>query len=117
MSTTASSKGAATAGLPATELEQALLIRYDPGAGIGWRKDRRAFEHMLGVSLGNPATLRFRRLRERGFDRFVHQARPRSVYHIAGEARHGWEHSIAEMTVRRWSITFRSLVRQALCPS
>jgi DNA oxidative demethylase len=34
---------------------------------------------------------------------------PRSVYHLSGEARHQWEHSIAPMDVPRWSITFRSL--------
>jgi len=34
---------------------------------------------------------------------------PRSAYHLTGEVRHQWEHSIAEMDQRRWSITFRSL--------
>jgi alkylated DNA repair protein (DNA oxidative demethylase) len=31
------------------ELVQALLIRYDPGAGIGWHRDRLVFEHVIGV--------------------------------------------------------------------
>lgn len=108
---------ARVAGLPASCLEQALLIRYDPGAGIGWHKDRPVFEHVVGLSLGNAATLRFRRRREGGFDRFSHEARPRSIYHIAGEARHQWEHSIVEMTIPRWSITFRSLAGAARCAS
>jgi hypothetical protein len=34
---------------------------------------------------------------------------PRSIYHLTGEVRHKWEHSIALMEVTRWSITFRSL--------
>src|SRR6516225_10000547 len=34
---------------------------------------------------------------------------PRSIYHLTGEARHQWEHSIAAMAATRWSITFRSL--------
>ena len=34
---------------------------------------------------------------------------PRSVYHLSGEVRHAWEHSIAPMAIPRWSITFRSL--------
>ena len=33
----------------------------------------------------------------------------RGAYHLSGEARHDWEHSIAEMDRTRWSITFRSL--------
>ncbi len=57
---------AAFAGLAPDALEQALLIRYDPGAGIGWHRDRPQFEHVLGISLGAPATLRLRRRRADG---------------------------------------------------
>jgi alkylated DNA repair dioxygenase AlkB len=102
-------KAAAFAGLNPDELLQALLIRYDPGAGIGWHRDRPVFEHVIGVSLGAPATLRFRRRHADGFDRASVFLPPRSVYHLTGEARHDWEHSIADMEVTRWSITFRSL--------
>ena len=103
-------RAAAFAGLAPDELVQALLIRYDPGAGIGWHRDRPLFEHVTGISLGEPATLRFRRRRpEGGFDRASIALAPRSIYHLSGEARHGWEHGIAEMPVTRWSITFRSL--------
>ncbi|MDT8758543.1 alpha-ketoglutarate-dependent dioxygenase AlkB [Sphingomonas psychrotolerans] len=102
-------KAADFAGLPAAEFAHALLIRYDPGAGIGWHKDRPVFEHVLGVSLGNAATMRFRKRRPGGFDRFAAPLAPRSVYHLSGEARHQWEHSIAPMEAPRWSITFRSL--------
>jgi alkylated DNA repair dioxygenase AlkB len=102
-------KVAAFAGLPAGEFEHALLIRYDPGAGIGWHRDRPVFEHVVGISLGNAATMRFRRRRPGGFDRLAVPLAPRSVYHLSGGARHEWEHSIAPMDVPRWSITFRSL--------
>jgi alkylated DNA repair dioxygenase AlkB len=103
-------RAAAFAGLAADELVQSLLIRYDPGAGIGWHRDRPVFEHVVGISLGAPAALRFRRRRpDRGFDRASIDLAPRSIYHLSGEARYGWEHGIAEMAVTRWSITFRSL--------
>lgn len=46
--------------LPADALVQALLIRYDPGAGIGWHRDRSVFDQIVGVSLGAPAVLAFR---------------------------------------------------------
>jgi alkylated DNA repair protein (DNA oxidative demethylase) len=91
------------------DLVQALVSRHDPGAGIGWHHDRPVFEHVLGVSLEAPATMRFRRRRPGGFDRVSALLAPRLIYHLAGEARHEWEHSIAEMEVTRWSITFRSL--------
>jgi alkylated DNA repair dioxygenase AlkB len=102
-------RAAQFAGLGSSDLVQASLIRYDPGAGIGWHRDRPVFGHVIGASLGAPATMRFRRRRPGGFDRFSAELPPRSIYHLEGEARHLWEHSIAPMTTTRWSITFRSL--------
>jgi alkylated DNA repair protein (DNA oxidative demethylase) len=106
-------KAARFAHLTPPQLVQALVIRYDPGAGIGWHRDRPVFEHVIGISLGEPATMRFRRRRPGGFDRASALLAPRSVYHLAGEARHEWEHSIAEMEAIRWSITFRSMSKRA----
>ncbi|MFC3443927.1 alpha-ketoglutarate-dependent dioxygenase AlkB [Sphingobium rhizovicinum] len=106
-------RAARFAGLEPDDLEQLLLIRYDPGAGIGWHRDRPAFEHVIGVSLGEPATMRFRRRTETGFDRANAPLPSRSIYHMSGEARYDWEHSIAPMEALRWSITFRSLRRRA----
>lgn len=100
------------AGLDPAELEQALVIRYDPGAGIGWHRDRPVFEHVVGLSLGEPAEMRFRRRTAGGFARVRASLAPRSIYHLSEEARHEWEHSIAEMRATRWSITFRSLRRR-----
>ncbi len=102
-------KAARFARLPPDDLVQALLIRYDPGAGIGWHRDRPVFEHVLGISLGAPATMRFRRRKPGGFERASLPLTPRSIYHLTGEARHQWEHSIAAIEMTRWSITFRSL--------
>lgn len=101
-------RAAAFAGLPADALVQALLIRYDPGAGIGWHRDRPVFEHVVGLSLGTAATMRFRRRRAGGFERVSLPLPPRGAYLLTGEARHVWEHSIAPMEVTRHSITFRS---------
>ena len=102
-------RAAAFAGLEPASLDQALLIRYDPGAGIGWHRDRPVFDHVVGISLGVSAPLRFRRRKAGGFDRVTVPLAPRSIYHLQGEARHQWEHSIAEMEETRWSITFRTL--------
>lgn len=102
-------RAAAFAGLAPADLEQALLIRYGPGAGIGWHRDRPMFEHVVGISLGAPTVLRLRRRTESGFERRSLPLEPRSIYHLAGEARHQWEHGIAAMDRTRWSVTFRSL--------
>ena len=45
-------KAASFAKLETAALVQTLLIRYDPGAGIGWHRDRPVFEHVVGISLG-----------------------------------------------------------------
>jgi alkylated DNA repair protein (DNA oxidative demethylase) len=105
---------AAFAGVVPDDLVQVLLTRYDPGAGIGWHRDRPVFEHVVGISLGVAATMRFRRRKPGGFDRANVPLPPRSAYHLSGEVRHDWEHSIVEMDVTRWSITFRSLSAKGL---
>lgn len=102
-------RAAAFAGLEPRDLVQVLVTRYDPGAGIGWHRDRPVFEHVVGLSLGAAATLRLRRRIAERFERTAQPLQPRSIYHLSGQARHAWEHSIAEMAATRWSITFRSL--------
>lgn len=102
-------KAACFAGLAPEDFEQLLLIQYGTGAGIGWHRDRPVFEHVVGISLGAPATMRFRRRAGGRFERATAQLAPRSIYHLSGEARDDWEHSIAAMAEPRWSVTFRSL--------
>jgi alkylated DNA repair protein (DNA oxidative demethylase) len=102
-------RAGAFAGIAPAEFVQALIVRYDPGAGIGWHRDRPVFDHVVGLSLEAPATLRLRRRTATGFERASIDLAPRSIYHLSGEVRYDWEHSIAPMLVRRWSVTFRSL--------
>ena len=101
-------KSAAFAGVEPDDFVHVLLARYDPGAGIGWHRDRPVFDRVFGLSLLSPCVLRFRRRRGAGFERFALDAQPRSAYLLTGEIRHEWEHSISPMTVPRFSITFRS---------
>jgi alkylated DNA repair dioxygenase AlkB len=101
-------RAAAFAGLAAEEFVHVLLARYDPGAGIGWHRDRDVFGRVVGISLGSPATLRFRQRTESGFKRTHLELAPRSAYLLSREARHDWEHSISPGNSLRFSITFRS---------
>ena len=103
------SSAASLAGVESQNFVHVLLARYDPGAGIGWHRDRDVFENVVGVSLGTPATLRFRQRTPSGFKRASLEVEPRSAYLLSGEARHKWEHSIAPGDQRRFSITFRTL--------
>ena len=102
-------RAASFAGLDSNDFVQALVARYDPGAGIGWHRDRDVFENVVGISLGTPATLRFRQRIPSGFRRARIEVLPRSAYLLSGQARHGWEHSISPGDQLRFSITFRSL--------
>jgi DNA oxidative demethylase len=101
-------RAGAFAGLPPEAIVQALLIRYDPGAGIGWHRDRPIYEHVIGVSLGTTAAMRFRRQRAGKWERRTVPLEPRGIYHLSGEVRHEWEHSIAAMAEPRHSVTFRT---------
>ncbi|WP_299309480.1 alpha-ketoglutarate-dependent dioxygenase AlkB [uncultured Croceicoccus sp.] len=105
---------AASFGEEPGAFEQALVIRYDPGAGIGWHRDRPQFGRVIGLSLGAAAEMRLRlRRRDGGFERFSVPLDPRAAYRLDGEARRDWEHSILPMEETRWSVTFRSLADDA----
>ena len=102
-------RAAAFADMESEEFVQALIARYEPGAGIGWHRDRDVFENVVGISLATPETLRFRQRIPTGFRRVSLEVLPRSAYFLSGEARHQWEHSISPGDRLRFSITFLSL--------
>jgi len=102
-------RAAALAEVEPGEIHHALVARYDPGAGIGWHKDRDVFERVVGVSLNTPATLRFRQRTADGFRRANVEVDPRSAYLLSGPSRWEWEHRIVPGEQLRFSITFRTL--------
>ena len=103
-------RAAAFAGLAPDALEQALLIRYGEGAGLGWHRDRPVFDDVVGISLLAPAPLRFRRKAgsEMGALHAERWSRARST-RSRGPARTEWEHSIPPVAALRYAITFRSM--------
>lgn len=102
------------AGLAPSDFVHVLLARYDPGAGIGWHRDRDLFDKIAGISLGAFARLRFRQLTGAGFRRASLEVAPRSAYFLEKEARHEWEHSIPPGQSARFSVTFRTLSDKGL---
>jgi alkylated DNA repair dioxygenase AlkB len=101
----------AFAGLRPDAIQHVLFTEYETGAGIGWHRDKAAFDVVLGISLGSACPFRFRRKAGTGWHRYTLLAAPRSVYALTGEARSVWEHSIPPLEAPRWSITFRTMVR------
>jgi alkylated DNA repair dioxygenase AlkB len=96
-------------GRPAEHIRQALVTEYEPGAGIGWHRDKPMFETIVGISLGSDCTFRLRRKSGTAWERAKLTAEARSIYTMDGSARHEWEHSIPGVDATRYSITFRTM--------
>jgi alkylated DNA repair dioxygenase AlkB len=101
-------RAAGLAGLAPNDLQQVLLTEYQPGAPIGWHKDRSVFGEVVGVSLLSACTFRFRRKAGASWERSSLILAPRSAYLLHGPARTEWEHSIPAVAELRYSITFRN---------
>jgi alkylated DNA repair dioxygenase AlkB len=97
-------------------LEHALLIEYQPGAGIGWHRDRPQFGDVIGISLLAPCTFRLRRKMGTTWTRRSLTAEPRSAYLLRGLSRTEWEHSIPPLETLRYSVTFRTMRETASRP-
>jgi alkylated DNA repair dioxygenase AlkB len=98
------------AGMEAEDFQHVMVTEYGPGAGIGWHRDKPVFGEVVGISLFSPCVLRLRRkVSEREWERVNIVAEPRSAYHLSGQARTVWEHSIPQVEALRYSITFRTL--------
>jgi alkylated DNA repair dioxygenase AlkB len=106
-------RAAAFAGLAPGEFVHALINKYEPGAPIGWHRDRPQFAEVVGVSLAASAHFRMRRRTQTGFERSAMTVEPRSAYLLRGPARSEWEHSIPPSPALRYSITFRNLTTAA----
>jgi alkylated DNA repair dioxygenase AlkB len=102
-------KVAAFTGLSVESFRHALVTEYAPGAGIGWHRDRPPAVAIAGVSLLSPCTFRLRRKVADIWDRASIIAAPRSAYLMSGPARSDWQHSIPEVDVLRYSVTFRTV--------
>jgi alkylated DNA repair dioxygenase AlkB len=105
-------RAASFAALETSELQHVLVTEYQPGAAIGWHKDRAVFGDVIGISLVSACTFRLRRKAGAAWQRASLALAPRSAYLLRGEVRVEWEHSIPAVTDLRYSITFRNFREQ-----
>jgi len=103
-------RAATLAGLAPDALQHVLLTEYQPGASIGWHKDKAVFGEVVGISLLSDCVFRFRRKTGTTWQRASLKMEPRSAYVLQGPARTEWEHSIPGVESLRYSITFRNLL-------
>jgi DNA oxidative demethylase len=107
-------RAASAMGIQTEAIQEVLVTRYEPGAGIGWHRDAPMFGPViLGVSLVGSCRMRFQRTM--GGERHTADAvlSPRSSYVLGGAARSAWQHSIPPTKELRYSITFRTLKEAA----
>ena len=95
-------------------LLQASIIEYSIGSPIGWHRDVPHFGEVVGISLGAPCRMRFRKYsRNRSkLDRdeiLTIELHPRSIYLLSGAARETWQHSIPPVRELRYSIVMRTV--------
>ena len=105
---------AAAAGLEPAALEEVLISRYPPGAGIGWHRDAPMFgPTVIGVSLLSTSRMRFRRKVSKDpdtYETYALELAPRSAYLLSGAARSAWQHMIPSVNALRYSLSFRTLL-------
>ncbi len=96
----------ALAGRAVADFALCTVLRYAPGAGIGWHTDNALFgPTVLAVSLGAPGRLQFRRGEARAAYELA--LAPRSLFVLAGEARAEWKHRLVPVEDERYSVTIR----------
>jgi alkylated DNA repair dioxygenase AlkB len=102
-------------GIDPNSLVQASIIEYSIGSPIGWHRDIPHFGVVLGISLGAPCRMRFRkysRARSKTSKRdeiLSIELQPRSIYLMSGPSRESWQHSIPPVKALRYSIMMRTL--------
>jgi alkylated DNA repair dioxygenase AlkB len=90
-------------------ITQILVTHYPVGAPIGWHRDAPPFEHLLGISLGSDCVMKLREMS--GTRKINFPLARRSAYAMTGPSRWRWEHHIPPMKEERYSLTFRTLVK------
>lgn len=100
-------------GIDPEALRHALVTEYQPGAGIGWHRDRPVFKDVIGISLLSPCRFRLRRKVGTSWRRHAIMLAPRSGYLLRGTVREQWQQSIPPAEQLRYSVTFRTLTAAA----
>ena len=96
-------------------LVQTSIIEYSTGSPIGWHRDIPQFGVVVGISLGAPCRMRFRKYSRVRPKKLNHDEilsidlQPRSIYLMSGASREIWQHSIPPVRELRYAIMMRTL--------
>jgi alkylated DNA repair dioxygenase AlkB len=105
-------KVAATIHIPPNDFAELLITEYSVGSVINWHRDAPPFDIIAGISLGTDCIFKLRpheKERQSLKNVISFGVTPGSLYVLQGEAREDWQHSIAPVKQKRFSITLRTL--------
>jgi alkylated DNA repair dioxygenase AlkB len=105
-------KAADIAGEPPDAFQELLITEYPEGSVINWHRDAPPLGLIAGISLLSDCRFRLRPHVNASRNRKAIISFPvkrRSLYVIKGDARDAWQHSIAAVSGKRYSITLRTL--------
>lgn len=103
--------------IPETAFAELLVTEYPIGSAINWHRDAPPFDLIVGISLQADCAFRFRPHDKKKQGRGSIISFPvwrRSLYTMQGESREEWQHSTAPGKEVRYSITLRTLRKEAL---
>lgn len=98
--------------IPSSSIAELVITEYPPGSVINWHRDGPPFGIIIGISLLSDCIFRLRPHDKDKQSRSSVISFPvarRSLYIMEGEARESWQHSIAPVRAKRYSITLRTL--------
>ena len=101
-----------TTGIPPEAFGELLVTEYAEGSVINWHRDAPPFGIIAGISLLSDYRFMFRpadKARQGRKAIISYPVQRRSLYVIQGSARTDWQHSIAPVRQKRYSITLRTL--------
>jgi alkylated DNA repair dioxygenase AlkB len=94
------------------DFAELLITEYPVGSVINWHRDAPPFDLIAGISLLSPCKFKLRpneKTKQTRTSIISIPVLPRSLYVMQGPARSEWQHSIAPVKEKRYSITLRTL--------
>jgi alkylated DNA repair dioxygenase AlkB len=95
-----------------TQIAELLVTEYPVGSVINWHRDAPPFDVIIGISLLSDCTFKLRpheKIKQTRSATVSFPVQRRSLYVMEGPSRSEWQHSIAPVKNKRYSITLRTL--------
>jgi alkylated DNA repair dioxygenase AlkB len=94
------------------QIAELLVTEYPVGSVINWHRDAPPFEVIIGISLLSDCTFKLKpqeKIKQTRSATISFPVKRRSLYVMEGPSRSEWQHSIAPVKNKRYSITLRTL--------